>query len=131
MRSRHRARHSLAPAGLGQGTRKAALNRDPGAIAEKIGYGQAKRLATELLRCGNIDRPGGRVGIDRLRIGRRRAHFLPALPLRRTRHVAIEARHTGDDDVFAIHLEYMVAHAAVNRPAQDIDAFHEFCSYEA
>jgi hypothetical protein len=93
---------------------------------EKIGYGQAKRLAAELLRCGEIDRFRRRVGIDSPRIGRRRAHFLPALPLRRTRHVAIEARHAGDDDFVAVCLEDMVAHTAVNCHAQDVDACQEF-----
>ena len=93
---------------------------------EKIGYRQAKGLATELLRGGNIDRPRGRVGIDRVRIGRRRAHFLPALSLRRTRHVAIEAWRAGDDDFVTVGLENMVAHAAVDRRAQEFDVSQEF-----
>ena len=89
-----------------------------------------KGLATELLRGGNIDRLCRRVGIDRSRVGRRRAHFLPASPLRRTRHVAIEARHAGDDNFVAVGLENMVAQAAANRHAQNLDALHEFCSDE-
>jgi hypothetical protein len=102
------------------------LNRDSGAIVEKIGYGQTKGLATELLRRGHIDRFRGRVGIDSSRVGCRRAHFLPALPLRRTRHVAIEAGHPGDDDLVPVGLEYMVAKAAANCRAEEFDASQEF-----
>ena len=97
---------------------------------KKIGYGQVKGLATELLRGGNIDRLCSWVGIDRSRISRRRAHFLPTSPLRRTRHVALEARHARNDNFVAVGLEHMVTQAAANRRAQHLDAFQEFRSDE-
>jgi hypothetical protein len=79
---------------------------------QKIGYSQPEGLAAELLRRGDIDRLGHRVGIDGLRVRGGRAHFLAALLLRRTGLIAVEARHTRDDDFVAIRLVHAIAHPA-------------------
>jgi hypothetical protein len=54
------------------------------------------------------------MGIDGLGVRRGRAHFLAALPLRRRRHIAIEARHPRDDDLVTIGLVHAIAQLAAD-----------------
>ena len=88
---------------------------------EKIGYGEAKGLPTRLLRRGDVDRLGRGVGIDRLGESGRGAHPVATIPLRRARHVAVEARHARDNDSVAIGLEHSVTQAPANRHAKATD----------
>ena len=90
------------------------IERDAGASLEEIGYGQPKGLPAKLLRRGDIDRLGRRVGIDGLRVYGGSAHLLPALPLGHARHMAVETRHPRDDELVAICLVHAIAHAAAD-----------------
>ena len=93
----------------------------PWTAAEKIGYGETKRLAGQLLRRGDIDRLRHRVGIDGLRESGRGTHPVAAFPLRRARYVAVETRHAGDDDFVAIGLIHSITKAPANRHAEATD----------
>jgi hypothetical protein len=99
----------------------AGFERHPGAAAQEIGYSQSKRLTSELSRRRHIDRLGGRIGIDGLRIGSRRAHPIATIALRGAGHIAIEARDPGDDDFVAIGLEHAIAQATAEREGRDTE----------
>jgi len=92
------------------------LKLHPRASAEEIRSGQPKGLAAELLGRRDIDRFRRRMGVDGLGVRRSRAHFLPALPLRRSRHVTVETGHLRDDDRVAVGLIHAIAQAATNGP---------------
>ncbi len=89
--------------------------RHPRAVIKEVGYREPKGLAAELFRDGHVDGFGRRIRIDGLGKGGRCAHFLPAFPLRRIRHVAIEARDSRDDNLVAVGFVHSVAGAAANR----------------
>jgi hypothetical protein len=91
------------------------------AAEEKIGYGESKRLASELLRRRHIDGLRHRFCIDGLGERGGRAHFLPPIALRRTWHIAAEPRDPRHDDFVAIRLVYAIAHAAANRHARETE----------
>jgi hypothetical protein len=89
--------------------------------AEKIGYGQSKRLTAELGCRRHIDRLGGRIGIDRAGIRGRRAHPIATIALRGARDIALEARDARDDDLVTIGLEYAIAQPAAEREGRDTE----------
>jgi hypothetical protein len=85
---------------------------------EKIGYGETKRLAAERFCRGDIHGLGRWIGIDGLGKSGRGAHPVATFPLRCAWHIAIEARHSRDDDLFAIRLVHAVANPTSKRHAQ-------------
>ena len=89
----------------------AGLQRHARAAVEEIGYGQAKRLASEFLRRRHVDRFGGRVRIDGFRERGGCSHPGATITLRRTRLVPIESRDPRHDDFVALGLEHAIADA--------------------
>jgi hypothetical protein len=76
---------------------------------------QPERLAASFLRGGDVERLGGRIGVDALREGGRFAQAVAAGALRGARHVAIETGHAAEDDPAAVGPEDDVANSAADR----------------
>ena len=96
---------------LGGSRLAAGLERHSDVPAQKIGYGQSKRLTAKLGCRHHIDRLGRRVGINGVRKRGRCAHLRAAIALRGARYVAIETRDPRDDYFVAIGLEHAIAQA--------------------
>ena len=97
---------------------------------EKISYGEPKGLAAELLRGGHVDCLRHGIGIHGLGESGGRAHPVAAIPLRRTRHVPVEARHARNDNLMPIRLVNAVTHAAAKGPAKQDDSSQEVMNSE-
>jgi hypothetical protein len=87
----------------------------PIVAAQIIGNGQAKRLAAEFPRDVDIDSLRRGIGVNPFRVSSRFTQEGATGALGSGRHVAVETRHPGDDDLVAIRFEHAISDAATNR----------------